>query len=211
MSASQFVPGAEPGFVPGRPNIYVIYYPKVNGLYVGKSETGRANYMGSPSAAVLKAIRDAHSAIGIGPEDIVREKHIVWSPPDATIAACRDQEWIWIGKARLNHDGPVFNKFPIEDWMNHFDWFHDPVTHVDRATSGRWPVIYLKLGESCDVNGNCSLCGQPWGDEMSGMYWCKKVYVANGREELLYQGTCVTLPYKRFLEDKLRMINGEAA
>lgn len=147
------VPNPEPEFVPGRPNIYGIYHPNVNGRYVGKNETGVEDYMGSPDRAARKAIADAHQAVG---PQIVRCKHILWSPPEATFEGCRNQEWIWIARFRAVHDGPVFNMFPIQDWSDDFRWEHDPVTHVDRATNSRWPVVYLKLQASCDANGNCS-------------------------------------------------------
>ena len=143
----------KPEFVFGRPNIYGIYYPNVNGWYVGKNETGDFGYMGSPERAARKVIDDAHAQAGL---PILREKHILWSPPGATIAQCRDQEWIWIARFRAEHNGPVFNQFPIQDWSNHFDWAHDPVTHVDRATNSRWPVVYLKLDSRPDAEGNCS-------------------------------------------------------
>ena len=74
----------------------------MNGWYIGKNETGRADYMGSPAREALKAIDDAHEKATL---PVKREKHILWSPPDATVAQCRDQEWIWIARFRANHDG----------------------------------------------------------------------------------------------------------
>lgn len=213
----QLVPFPEPEFVAGRPNIYGINYLAVNGWYIGKNQTGIAAYMGSPSDAALKAIADAHAAVHIRPEDIVRYKHILWSPPEATIADCRDQEWIWIARFRAYHDGPVFNVFPVEDRSNDFHWsYHDPLTHVDQAQHSRWPVVYLKFDTKPDANGNCSGgkngCGRPWGNHASSLYWCKAVH-HNGREEWLYEpGPFRTLPFRRYREHKLRMINrGETA
>lgn len=210
------VPSPEPRLVAGRPNIYGIYYPLVNGWYVGKNETGVATYMGSPSDAARKAIMDAHAANGVSERDIVSEKHILWSPPDATIADCRDQEWAWIARFRACHDGPVFNKFPIEDWSDHFEWKHDKETHVDRATNSRWPVVYVKLQASCDANGNCSggkngrysrECGRDWGSQTRGLYWCKVIH-PDGREDWLYEpGPHQTLPFTRFRQHKLKMIS----
>jgi hypothetical protein len=50
-------------FVPGRPNVYGLFYPNVKGWYIGKNETGDATYMGSPSDAVRTAIRQAHLSL----------------------------------------------------------------------------------------------------------------------------------------------------
>ena len=50
-----------------------------------------------------------------------------------------------------------FGLFPIQDWSNPCDWVHDNVTRVDRATNGRWSVVYVKLQASLDADGNC--CG----------------------------------------------------
>ena len=204
------VPNPEPEFVTGRPNIYAIYYENVNGYYVGKNETGRADYMGSPDRAARKAIADAHKTVGMLE---VRKKHILWSPPTATYEECRDQEWMWIARFRAAHDGPVFNVFPIQDWSNHFRWDHDPVTHVDRATNSRWPVVYLKLQASCDADGNCSgdnyerICGRPWGQQTRGLYWCKVIY-PDGREEWLHGPAPDGNPYEAFRDHKFNMLNG---
>jgi hypothetical protein len=204
------VPTPEPEFVQGRPNVYAIYHRSVNGWYVGKNETGDYEYMGSPDREARKAIVDAHAEVGL---PILREKHILWSPPGATIAQCRDQEWLWIARFRAEHAGPVFNVFPIQDWSNHFHWYHDPVTHVDRATNSRWPVVYLKLQASCDADGNCSggnyerICGRPWGQQTRGLYWCKVVY-PESREEWLHGPAAGGNPYDAFREHKFRMLNG---
>lgn len=210
------VPIPELEFVPGRPNVYGVHYPAVNGWYIGRNDAGVLDYMGSPDREARKRIADTHEAIGIRPEDLVREKHILWSPPDATIANCHDQEWIWIAKFRAHHGGPVFNVFPIEDWSNHFEWVHDPVTHVDRATNSRWPVVYLKLQATRDANGNCSggkenrygrECGQPWGIQSQELYWCKVVH-PDGREQWLCEpGQSRTRPYTAFRDHKFAMIN----
>ena len=87
-----FVPPPEPRLVPGQPYVYGLYYNDVDGWYVGKSETGRSNYMGSPSDAVVMAIADAHQAIDMStvPEPT---KRLFWSPPNATRKECRDHEW----------------------------------------------------------------------------------------------------------------------
>ena len=140
---------------PGQPCIYGLYYSSVNGWYIGKNDTGRAEYMGSPSAAVVIAIKEAHEALGL-PNVPQPTKRLLWSPPGATRQECHDQEWFWIARARAQHDGPVFNLFPIQDWTDHFDWVDDKETHVDRATNSRWPVVYVKLQAVCDSNGNCS-------------------------------------------------------
>ena len=178
IMASVFPP--EPKFVAGQPYIYGLYYANVDGWYIGKNETGRADYMGSPSDAVVKAIKDAHKEVGL-PNVPEPKKRLLRSPPGATRKECRDQEWFWIARARAEHGGPVFNLFPIQDWSNHFDGVHDKATHVDRATNTRWPVVYVKLQASYDANGNCSgekdwyvqECGRPWGDQTCGVYWSK--------------------------------------
>lgn len=205
-----FRPPPEPRFVAGQPYVYGLYYPDVDGWYVGKSETGRANYMGSPSEATLMDIVEAHQAKGLSavPEPT---KRLFWSPPNATREESRDQEWYWIARLRANHDGPVFNLFPTVDWSDHFDWVHDPVTHVDRATSSRWPVVYVKLQASCDAQGNCSggkanwysrHCGRPWGDQ-AHEHWCKVIY-PDGREVVLPGAN----PYNAFRSHKLNMTRG---
>jgi hypothetical protein len=207
---SQLVPEPEPAFIAGRPNIYGIHYPRVNGWYLGKNETGVADYMGSPSPAALKAIRDAHAVAG---EPQQAQKHILWSPPEATRDECRNQEWIWIARYRAEHSGPVFNQFPTEDWTDHFRWEHDPVTHVDRATNSRWPVVYLKLQARCDANGNCSggeyatRCGRSWGQQARDLLWCKVIYL-DGREEWLLEPTARGNPYDAFRAHKFAMVNG---
>ena len=196
-------------FVAGRPNIYGLYYPNVNGWYVGKNETGQASYMGSPSRAALKKIDDAHEAVGKG---VVWQKHILWSPPGATREECRQQEVYWINRFRAEHDGPVFNIFPVMDRSNDFRWVHhDPVTHVDRAISSRRSVEYLKLDSRPDAQGLCSgqpaSCGQPWGDQVRGTYWCKRLEL-NGDEVKLYSGPCSSKPYRAFRDDKFEMNHG---
>lgn len=200
------VPVPEPGVVAGRPNVYGIYYPNVAGWYIGKNETGDALYMGSPSNAVRKQIRDAHRLADL-PE--VAEKHILWSPEGATREECRNQEWVWIARFRSEHDGPVFNLFPTEDWSDHFRWKHDGVTHVDRATNSRWQVVYLKLQASPDKHGNCdfSRCGQPWGDQLRGVHWCKVIY-NDGAEEWLLEPSPNGNPYDAFRRHKFDMIQG---
>ena len=210
---SQLVPDPEPAFIDGRPNIYGIFYPQVNGWYIGKNETGVAGYLGSPSAATVKAIRDAHAAVGAA-ED--REKHVLWSPADATRESCRDQEWVWIARFRAQHDGPVFNQFPTVDWTDHFRWEHDPDTHVDRATNSRWPVVYLKLQARCDANGHCSgggygaRCGKPWGRQARDVVWCKVIH-PDGREQWLLEPTTRGNPYDAFRQHKVAMIRGSTA
>src|SRR4051812_47225020 len=94
LKVMAFGPPPEPEFVAGQPYIYGLYYPGVDGWYIGKNETGRADYMGSPSAGVVEAIKHAHSAAGIleVPQPI---KRLLWSPTGATRQECRDQEWIW--------------------------------------------------------------------------------------------------------------------
>ena len=47
-----------------------------------------------------------------------------------------------------------FGLFPIQDWSNPCDWVHDNVTRVDRATNGRWSVVYVKFQASLDADGN---------------------------------------------------------
>ncbi len=206
-----FVAPPEPGFVAGRPYVYGLHYPDVDGWYVGKNETGSATYMGSPSQAALLNIADAHQAVGM---DTVPEptKRLFWSPPNATRKACCDQEWYWIARVRASHDGPVFNLFPIEDWTDHFSWEHDPVTHVDRATNSRWPVVYVKLQASRDAQGRCSggkagwysrHCGGDWGDQ-AREHWCKVIY-PDGREVMLPGAN----PYHAFRSHKLIMTRGD--
>ncbi len=206
-----FVPPHEPAFVEGQPYIYGLYYPEVDGWYVGKNETGRADYMGSPSEAAVVAIADAHHAVGLSSVP-VPTKRLFWSPPGALRRECRDQEWYWIARVRSLHDGPVFNLFPIEDWTDHFDWVHDHVTHVDRASNSRWPVVYVKLQASCNAEGRCSggksgwylrECGEAWGDQAHDK-WCKVVY-PDGREVILPGAN----PYQAFLKHKLAMIRGD--
>lgn len=206
-----FAPPPEPALVEGRPYIYGLYYAEVDGWYVGKSETGSTNYMGSASEAVAMAIADAHRAVGLRAVP-VPTKRLFWSPPDASRQECRDQEWHWISRVRALHEGPVFNLFPIEDWSDHFTWVHDHVTHVDRASNSRWPVVYVKLQASCSADGRCSggksnwylhECGEPWGDQ-SHDKWCKVLY-PDGREIML-QGTN---PYDAFRKHKLAMIRGD--
>lgn len=194
-------------FVPGRPNIYGLFYPNINGWYIGKNETGNASYMGSPSDAVRADIREAHLAAG-QPELV--EKCILWSPIDATRKECRDQEWIWIARFRAGHDGPVFNLFPTQDWSNHFKWVHDPETHVDRATNSRWQVVYMKLQASPNAEQNCDYrtCGRPWGAQADGLHWCK-VIDAEGRETWLMPPSRDGNPYDVFRRHKLAMIQGE--
>src|SRR5258705_10773239 len=210
-----FVPPKEPGFILGQPYIYGLYYPDVNGWYIGKNDTGRADYMGSPSAAVVKAIADAHEVAGL-PTVPKPTKRLLWSPPGATLRECHDQEWLWIARAREHHDGPVFNLFPIQDWSDHFEWVHDKETHVDRATNSRWNVVYLKLQARCDADENCSggknnwyrrNCGRPWGDQVKGSSWCKVVY-PDGRAEWLQPPGPKGSPYEAFRQHKFSMING---
>lgn len=195
-------------FVPGRPNVYGLFYPNVKGWYIGKNETGDATYMGSPSDAVRTAIRQAHLRVAL-PELV--EKHILWSPAGATREQCRDQEWFWIARFRAGHTGPVFNLFPTQDWTNHFRWEHDPQTHVDRATNSRWPVVYVKLQANPDAHQNCGLrtCGRPWGEQARGLHWCK-VIDAEGHETWLLQPTRRGNPYDAFRKHKLAMIQGTA-
>jgi len=210
------LPDVEPTFVNGQPYIYGLHFAAVDGWYIGKNETGRGDYMGSPSRAVVQAIAEAHAKVGL--HDVPQPtKRLLWSPAGATRAECRDQEWFWIARARAEHRGPVFNLFPIQDWSNHFDWVHDKVTHVDRATNSRWPVVYIKLQASCDAVGNCSggksnwygkECGQPWGDQTRGVYWSKVVYPDDTEEMLCPPGRNRARAYQRFLEHKLDMIRG---
>ena len=127
-------------------------------------------------------------------------------------------EWIWIARFRAQHDGPVFNQFPILDWSNHFHWEHDPMTHVDRTTNSRWPVVYLKLQASCDADGNCAggkdsrygrTCGRPRGDQTRGLYWCKVVY-PDGRVKWPYEpGPHRQRAYHGFREHNLNMFNAD--
>jgi hypothetical protein len=186
------VPDPEPELVVGRPRIYVNYFQPVNGAYVGKNDSGDPNYQGSPQPQALKRISDAYAQIGIttGPHKSVQ--HMLWSPPGATIAECHNQEWIWIARFRAHHDGPVFNVFPIEDFSDHFNWEHDPLTHVERATNSRWRVMYVKMSSWPDSQGNCVThdghhpCARPWGDQTPGAFWCKKIYLdEDNREEWL--------------------------
>jgi len=95
-----------------------------------------------------------------------------------------------------NMTGRFFGLFPIQDWSNHCDWVHDNVTRVDRATNGRWSVVYVKLQASLDADGNCCggkanwyrrVCGRPSGDQTRD-HWCKVVY-PDGREMMLPGGT----------------------
>ena len=100
-----------------------------------------------------------------------------------------------------------FGLFPIQDWSNPCDWVHDNVTRVDRATNGRWSVVYVKLQASLDADGNCCggkanwyrrVCGRPSGDQTRDHWckrdhwcrdhWCKVVY-PDGREMMLPGGT----------------------
>ena len=89
-----------------------------------------------------------------------------------------------------------FGLFPIQDWSNPCDWVHNNVTRVDRATNGRWSVVYVKLQASLDADGNCCggkanwyrrVCGRPSGDQTRD-HWCKVVY-PDGREMMLPGGT----------------------
>jgi hypothetical protein len=105
------------------------------------------------------------------------------------------RHWFWIARVRAEHDGPVFGLFPIQDWSNHFDWVHDNVTHVDRATNSRWSVVYARLQASLDADGNCCggkanwyrrVCGRPSGDQKRD-HWCK-VVCPDGREMMLPGG-----------------------
>lgn len=193
--------------VPDRPNIYGLFYPNINGWYIGKNETGEAHYMGSASDAVRAAISKAHLAAGV-PERV--EKHILWSPAGATREECRNQEWIWIARFRAGHDGPVFNLFPTQDWTNHFRWEHDPETHVDRATNSRWPVVYVKLQAGPDDHQNCSYqsCRRPWGRQTRDLRWCK-VIDADGNEAWLLRPSTRGNPYNAFRKHKLAMIQGK--
>jgi hypothetical protein len=111
--------------------------------------------MGSPSQTALSAIADAHRAVGLSSAP-APTKRLLWSPAGANREECRDQEWYWIAKVRATHDGPVFNQFPIEHCSDHFDLVHDHVTHVNRASNSRWPVVYIKLQASRDAAGRCS-------------------------------------------------------
>jgi hypothetical protein len=190
-------------FVPGRPNVYGLFHPNVNGWYIGKNETGDAAYMGSPSEAVRAAIVDAHREAGL---PVVVEKHILWSPPGATVQQCRDQEWFWIARFRAGHGGPVFNLFPIRDWSDHFRWEHDPLTHVDRATNSRWPVVYIKLQADPDAAGNCNrkTCGQPWGAQVRGLRWCA-VIDERGRQVSLLEPSPRGNPYQAYRRHRLEM------
>jgi hypothetical protein len=190
-------------FVPGRPNVYGLFFPNVNGWYIGKNETGDSAYMGSPSAAVRAAISEAHRRVG-RPELV--EKRILWSPPGATRAECRDQEWVLIAQFRAGHPGPVFNLFPTQDWSDHFRWEHDPITHVDRATNSRWSVVYLKLQAAPDTERNCTVrgCGRPWGVQERGLRWCK-VIDAEGRESWLLRPSPRGNPYDAFRRHKLAL------
>ena len=206
-----FFPPTEPAFVSGQPYIYGLYWTEVDGWYVGKNETGRADYMGSPSQAALNSIADAHCSVGLSSVP-APAKRLLWSPAGATREECRNQEWYWIAKVRANHHGPVFNLFPIEDWSNHFDWVHDHVTHVDRASNSRWPVVYIKRQASPDSEGRCSggkanwyrrECGEPWGEHPQEKF-CKVVYL-DGREVQLPGGN----PYDAFRKHKLAMTRGE--
>jgi hypothetical protein len=202
---SALIPDPEPGLVRGRPNVYGIHYPNVNGWYIGKNETGVAEYMGSPSSSVLQAIADTHEEVGL---PIVARKRILWSPPSATRDECRDQEWVWIGRFRAEHEGPVFNVFPIQDWSNHLSWYHDPVTHVDRTTNCRWGV-YLKLQQHCDSDGNCSLCRQPWTRDERRIFW-SKVVLNDGTEQMLYgPGPHSGKTYASFRDHKFEMLHGD--
>jgi len=193
-------------FVPGRPNVYGLFYPNINGWYIGKNETGDPAYMGSASDAVRAAISTAHRQAGV-PEQV--EKHILWSPAQASRLQCRDQEWIWIARFRAGHQGPVFNLFPTQDWSDHFRWEHDPLTHVDRATNSRWPVVYVKLQADPDTEQNCNRtsCGHPWGSQVCGLRWCK-VIDAQGRETWLLPPSPRGNPYNAFRAHKLAMIQG---
>ena len=199
----------EPEFVAGRPNVYGIYHPNVNGWYIGKNFTGKKQYMGSPELEAVKAIEDAHAKVGL---PIKEEKRILWSEDGATATQCHAVEQRFIKLFRAEHDGPVFNVFPREDRSNDFRWVHhDPVTHVDRAISSRRSVEYLKLDSRPDAQGLCSgqpaSCGQPWGDQVRGTYWCKRLEL-NGDEVKLYSGPCSSKPYRAFRDDKFKMIHG---
>jgi len=50
-------------------------------------------------------------------------------------------------------------------------------------------------------------CGQPWGDQTRGLYWCKVVYPDGSEQLLCPPGANRNLPYQRFLEHKRNMIN----
>jgi hypothetical protein len=182
------VPTPKPELIPGKPNIYGIYYPKVNGWYIGKNETGLGDYMGSPSHAALKAIHDAHTAVKVGPDGIMREKHILWSPPDATIADCRNQEWIWIDRFRREHDGPVFNLFPGRNcaplrWVKEGNGGKEGVAGVDPqhvvigdttfriANSAAGWKFTTKTGDAAPV---LVLTGTPGGSNSKAYYACVK-------------------------------------
>jgi hypothetical protein len=186
--------------------VYGLFYPNVNGWYVGKNETGTAGYMGSPSEAVRAAIGRAHQGVGL-PELV--DKRILWI--GVSRRECRDQEWVWIARFRAGHDGPVFNLFPIEDRSDHFAWVHDPVTHVDRATNSRWPVVYVKLQADPDAAGNCNRrsCGRPWGAQVRGLRWCK-VIEPDGRQEWLMRPARRGNPYAAFRRHKLAMLQGQS-
>lgn len=202
---TDLVPVPEPEVVAGRPNIYGIYYPNVAGWYIGKNETGNSFYMGSPSDAVRKKIHDAHNDACM-PE--VSEKHILWSPADATREECRNQEWIWIARFRSDPTATVFNLFPTLEWDDHFRWEHDELTHVDRAINSKWRVVYLKLQASRDENGNCDYrrCGLPWGAQLRGLHWCKVIY-PDGREEWLLEPSPRGNAYDAFRKHKFAMIH----
>ena len=118
------------------------------------------------------------------------------APPLHRDGNCAHRHWFWIARVRAEHDGPVVRPVPNPGLEQPLRLGPDNVTRVDRATNGRWSVVYVKLQASLDADGNCCggkanwyrrVCGRPSGDQTRD-HWCKVVY-PDGREMMLPGGT----------------------